>query len=218
MPATIVLPEHPMPTEQFAAEELAKYLKQSLGIAAAITHKAGEGVYAFVIGCPARNAAAGAFISTEDFAATVPGPEGIYISIGETGTLIAGSDDADDINRGTLYAVYEYCERYLNCCFGAYIKAGVIGGEIVPAYDELTLADEVYCKAKCDLPARGAILQYNNWVWDAEHELNAAFFDYLVKNTAHDTASHKFSVFVKRLVCLRDDIFILFFRGHVSDF
>ena len=155
MPAAIVLPENPMPTEQFAAEELAKYLKQSIGIDAAITDKVEAGAYTFVIGCPARNAAATAFISVEDFAAKVPGPEGMYIHIGEQGTLIAGSDDGDKFNRGTLYGVYEYLERYLNCCFGAYTKAGVLGGEIVPTYDELTLPNEVYCKAKSDLPARG---------------------------------------------------------------
>lgn len=178
----IVLPENPLATEQFAAEELAKYLKQSIGIDAPITNKVGEGAYPFVIGCPARNAAACAFISAEDFAATVPGPEGLYISIGEQGTLIAGSEDGDGFNRGALYAVYEYLERYWNCCFGAYTKPGILGGEIVPTYDELTLPNEVYCKEKCDLITRGAILQYNNWVWDAEHELNASFFDYLVKN------------------------------------
>ncbi len=178
----IALPENPLATEQFAAEELAKYLKQSIGIDAPITNKVGEGAYPFVIGCPARNAAACAFISAEDFAATVPGPEGLYISIGEQGTLIAGSEDGDGFNRGALYAVYEYLERYWNCCFGAYTKPGILGGEIVPTYDELTLPNEVYCKEKCDLITRGAILQYNNWVWDAEHELNASFFDYLVKN------------------------------------
>ena len=92
LPVAIVLPEKPMPTEQFAADELAKYLKQSLGIEAVISNKATEGAYTFVIGCPGRNAAAGAFIGAEQFATTCPGPEGIYINIGEQGTLIAGSD------------------------------------------------------------------------------------------------------------------------------
>ena len=139
MSAVIVLPANPMPTEQFAAEELAKYLKQSIGIEVPVASQVGTGVYAFVIGAPNRNAAATAFISAEEFAAKVPGPEGMYIQIGEQSTLIAGSEDGDKFNRGTLYGVYEYLERYLNCCFGAYTKAGVLGGEIVPTYDELTL-------------------------------------------------------------------------------
>lgn len=180
--AVIVLPETPLPTEQFAAEELAKYLKQSMGIDAPITNKAGEGVYSFVIGCPARNAAACAFIGAEEFAATVPGPEGLYINITEQGTLLAGSEDDDNRNRGTLYALYEYLERYFDCNFGAYTKPGTLGGEMVPAYDELNLPSEVYCKAKCDVACRSVTVQYNNWVWDAEHELNTSFFDYLIKN------------------------------------
>ena len=180
--AVIVLPADPMPTEQFAAEELAKYLKQTMGMEVPVADKAGEGVYTFVIGSPARNAAAAAFISAEQFVADVPGPEGIYINIGEQGTLIAGSDDGDTRNRGALYAVYEYCERYLDCCFGVYTKPGTLGGEIIPTYDELTLPNEVYCKAKADLPYRAAVVQYNNWVWDAEHGLNHSFFDFLTKN------------------------------------
>lgn len=189
LPAIIVRPEHPMSTEQFAAEELAKYLKQSIGIDATITHTLVEGAYPFVLGCPARNAAAGAFISAVDFAAQVPGPEGMYICISEEGTLIAGSNDDDNRNRGLLFAVYEYCERYLDCCFGAYTKPGTLGGEIVPTYDELILPDEIYYKAKCDLRGRGAGPQYNNWVWDAEHSLNISFFDYLVKNRYSSVSS-----------------------------
>jgi len=81
-----------------------------------------------------------------------------------------------------LYAVYEYLERYLGCCFGAYAKPGTVGGEIVPAYEGLTLEDCVYVHAKADLPCRGAHIQYNNWAADAEHGLNISFFDYLIKN------------------------------------
>lgn len=180
--AVIILPENPLPTEQFAAEELAKYLKLSIGIDIVISSKAEADSYPFVIGSPARNAAAEAFINAKDFVANVPGPEGIYINITEHGTMIAGSDDNDDRNRGALYAIYEYLERYLNCSFGAYTKPGTLGGEIIPRYDELSLDSTVYIKDKADLPYRTAVVQYNHWFWDVEHGLNHTFFDYLIKN------------------------------------
>ena len=178
----ILIPQNPLATEQFAAEELAAYLKKSIGLATTITTAPEAGKYAFIIGCPSRNAAASDIISSEEFAMTVPGPEGIYINIGDNATLIAGSEDKDGRNRGTLYGVYEYLERYLGCCFGAYSKPGTIGGEIVLTYDELELANAIYIKSKSDLPQRGAHVQYNNWAFDAEHKLNIPFFDYLVKN------------------------------------
>ena len=83
LPAIIVIPNNPLPTEQFAAEELAAYLKKSIGLTATITTAPEAGKYTFIIGCPSRNAAASAVISGEDFAKTVPGPEGIYINIGD---------------------------------------------------------------------------------------------------------------------------------------
>ena len=180
--ASILIPQNPLATEQFAAEELAAYLKKSIGLTATITTAPEADKYAFIIGCPSRNASASAVINGEDFAKTVPGPEGIYINIGDDATLIAGSEDKDGRNRGTLYAVYEYLERYLGCCFGAFANPEVPGGEIVPVYDELVLENGTYSKAKADLPTRGAHIQYNNWAYDAEHGLNISFFDYLLKN------------------------------------
>ena len=178
----VVIPQNPFPTELFAAEELVKYLKQSIGIDATIVNEVTEHAYPFVLGCPSRNGAACSFISSEEFTEKIPGPEGMYISICNHGTLIAGSNDNDSRNRGLLFAVYEYLERYLNCCFGAFTKPGTIGGEVVPVYNELFLENTVYTKAKADLTCRSAHVQYNNWAYDAEHSLNVPFFDYLVKN------------------------------------
>ena len=74
LPAIIVIPNNPLPTEQFAAEELAAYLKKSIGLAATITTAPEAGKYAFIIGCPNRNDAASTVISSEEFTKTVPGP------------------------------------------------------------------------------------------------------------------------------------------------
>jgi len=180
--AIIVTPENPMPTEQFAAEELAAYLKKCIGIVAPIASIPETGKYTFILGCPDRNASASSIISSEDFIKNIPGPEGIYINIGDDATLIAGSEDGDGNNRGTLYAVYEYLERYLGCCFGAFANPEVAGGEIVPVYEELVLEPAIYTKDKADLSCRCAHPQYNNWAYDADHGLNTSFFDYLVKN------------------------------------
>ena len=37
-------------------------------------------------------------------------------------------------------------------------------------------------------------------------------------DTAVDTATHEFAFFVKRFVCLCDDVFVFFVRRHVNDF
>ena len=178
----ILIPQNPLVTEQFAAEELAAYLKKSISLDATITTAPEADKYTFIIGCPARNPTASAVISSEEFTKAVPGPEGIFIQISDAATLIAGSEDGDNRNRGTVYAVYEYLERYLGCCFGAYSKPGTIGGEIIPSYNEFLLENAVYTKEKADLPCRCAHIQYNNWAYDAEHKLNISFFDYLLKN------------------------------------
>ncbi len=162
----IVLPSDPLATERFAAEELAKYLKASLGAVAKITHSKDENAYSFIIG------------STSE----VAGPEGLYVCIGEKECILAGSDDDDGYNRGTLYAVYEFLERYVGCCFGAYSKEGVAAGEMVAHHESLELLTEVCRKESADLPYRTAIVQYDAWVGNADHKLSLAFIDWLAKN------------------------------------
>lgn len=178
----IVLPKIPLKTERFAAEELLRYLNLSLGVKPKISEKKEKDACHFIIGGPARNNEALPFIDNQHFSAEVTGPEGLYIDISENGTLLAGSQDNDGYNRGTLYAVYEFLERYVGCCFGAYSKEGVAAGEIVPQHTKLLLQPEKYCKKAADLPYRTAIVQYNCWVGNADHALNPAFFSWLAKN------------------------------------
>lgn len=178
----IVLPNDPLKTEYFAAEELAGYLNLSLGVKPQISNEKADNAYHFIIGGPSRNREALPIIDNQTFSARVPGPEGLFVDIRERDTLLAGSEDNDGYNRGTLYAVYEFLERYMGCCFGAYSKAGVAAGEIVPRHSNLFLQPEIYCKEAADLPYRTAIVQYNAWVSDADHALNPAFFSWLAKN------------------------------------
>lgn len=178
----IVIPNEPLKTEQFAAEELAHYLHLSIGANPQISKERDKNACHFIIGGPQRNDEALTIIDNQSFAAEVPGPEGIYIDINENDVLLAGSFDNDTYDRGTLYAVYEFLERYMDCCFGAYSKNGVAAGEVVPKHSELLLQPDKYCKSVADLPYRTAIVQYNSWVGNADHALNPAFFSWLAKN------------------------------------
>lgn len=178
----ILLPENPLKTEEFAAEELAYYLRASLGAAVRIADEQTENALCFIIGGPDRNKAAKKLIGAEAFRTEVTGPEGLYIQIGESAVLLAGSDDRDGYNRGTLYAVYEFLERFVGCCFGTINKEGAAVGETVPRLNALVLEPAVSCKAAADLPYRTAIVQYNNWVGNADHELSPAFISWLAKN------------------------------------
>ncbi len=176
----IVLPEKAGSCEQFAAEELAKYLQQSLKVK--VEQNIKESKIQFVIGGPQRNETAKLVMNVEEFQELVKGPEGICICAKGDMVLIAGSEDGDGYNRGTLYAVYEFLERYVGCCFGAYSKPGVVAGEIIPQHDRLEIEDGTYMKRSADLPYRTAIVQYGFWVGNANHTLTLPFIDWLAKN------------------------------------
>lgn len=178
----IVLPKEPLKTEQFSAEELAKYLKLSLDGNPKIANERITGAYHFIIGGSKRNDTALSFIDAKAVSDEVSGPEGLYIHIREEDTILAGSEDHDGYNRGTLYAVYEFLERYLGCCFAAYSKEGAKAGETVPKHTKLTLPTEKYCKKAADLTYRTAIVQYDTWVGNAKHKLNRSFIGWLAKN------------------------------------
>lgn len=178
----IVLPKEPFKTERFAAEELSGYLHLSFGVTPRISEQSTAGALRFIIGGPERNDAAREIIGKADFAAEVPGPEGLYVYIRENDVLLAGSEDCDGYNRGTLYAVYEFLERYIGCCFGAYSKEDIKAGETVPQYETLLLKPDKYCKGAADLPYRTAIIQYDSWVGNADHALTPALISWLAKN------------------------------------
>lgn len=105
----IVVPARATKREEFAAQELSKYLNKIFpGIRVEITGDANTSNAIFV-GGPERNRAVAAYISKADFDTRVPGPEGIFIKAYGADTLVlAGSSkNVNERERGTLYAVYE---------------------------------------------------------------------------------------------------------------
>lgn len=141
--------------EQFAAWELERYLSLALEQ---------DVPYTFVL----------------TRANDLPGPEGMRIRITEDTVELSGT--ADGKGRGLLYAVYEFLERYLGCCFGAYCHPDVPGGEVIPTHDNLHLPREEYVKAGADLPYRTAIVQFDFWAGNADRGLTLSFIDWLAKN------------------------------------
>lgn len=134
-----------------------------------------------LIGGPERNAATALWISEEEFDALVPGPEGIYIKdFGDTLMIAGTSKNPGEMERSTLYAVYELLERYLGCSLAAYVNPEIAGGEYVPAFKEVDLTGIAYVKAAADNTYRTAIAEYHKR--KVEQVLNTAFIDWLAKN------------------------------------
>ena len=103
--ARIILPENPTPREKYAAEELCSYIEKISGA------KLSEGDGRIIIGGPERNPVARELISKKDFFREVPGPEGFMILSRGNDLLLAGSSkNPHEMERGTLYAVYELLE------------------------------------------------------------------------------------------------------------
>ena len=115
----IVVPAEASAREQFASEELHKYLSVMFsGIDVSIvTDAVSFSGNKILIGGPERNKETARYISEADFDAATPGPEGMYIkAFGDDTLVIAGSSkNAGENERGTLYAVYELLERYFGC-------------------------------------------------------------------------------------------------------
>ncbi len=173
----MILPPSPTPRELFAASELRKYMEKSLGV---IFDDSCDSAVRFIIGGPLRNPECP--ISEIEFKSLLTGAEGIFIDVRGTDVVIAGSEGYDDMERGTVYAVYEFCERYLGLSLTAYSDPSVEAGELVPVRDFLELQDDRYVKASASRPYRTAIVEYGDKAGDPEHNLNIAFFDWLVKN------------------------------------
>ena len=105
----IIIPAEASLREQFAAEELKKYVQQICDAELNITTKAGK--KSIFIGSPDRNMYVAQFLSQQEFDRICPGPEGMLIqSYGEDALVLAGS--RGDYERGTIYAVYELLERF----------------------------------------------------------------------------------------------------------
>lgn len=180
----IVIPELSTEREMFAAQECAKYLGKIFGITAPICQDSqsvsGDMI---AIGGPERNTYTAKYISEGEFDKIVPGPEGIYIKCFGNVLILAGSSkNQNERERGTIYAVYEFLERYLGCALCAYVKEGVPGGEYIPQMEEVCLDDISYVKEKCDVYERSACAQYSAHGTAKNYVLNRTFLDWLCKN------------------------------------
>ena len=173
MTVSLILPENPTKVEAFAGEELQKYLTKIFG---EVTFAEGAELQ-FMVGNPARNAQVAQLIPAEKFAEKIPGPEGFYYAITGNTAIFAGSDD-----NGTLYSVYEFLEKELDCCFGAFALEQVPAGEVIPSLTEKEIADTNRYQAAADLPYRMAVVQCDGSGGRADRELMIPYFDYLAKN------------------------------------
>lgn len=177
---SVVLPVSPTPREELAAQELIQYIKKISGVTLPLSD---QGENKILIGEPKRNPLSATAMTQDEFEALVPGPEGFLIDIAEHTLLLAGSsNNPAEQERGTLYAVYEFLERYLGCSFAAYSKKGLAAGEFVPQLSEIVLQPARYVKPCADVAYRTAIVQCGPWVGDPNHPLNDRFISWLAKN------------------------------------
>jgi len=183
----IVKPTGATPREEFAAGELQKYLRAVSGCEIPIiseTEAAGRPV--ILIGGPERNKLTSAYISEADFDARAPGPEGMLIkTFAENALVLAGSSkNHGEHERGTIYAVYEFLERFLGCSFAAYGPPGSGLGEYIPSLSEIEITAD-YSKPCADLSYRTSITQLNGAGREinatGEHKLMPSFIDWLAK-------------------------------------
>ena len=181
---TIVVPGSATERELFAANELKKYIKEICGAELKIsTDRDAVSGYLISIGGPERNSVTKRHITEEEFDKTVPGPEGLFIKSYDDCLVLAGSSkNSNENERGTIYAVYEFLERFLDCSLAAYTKEGVPGGEYVSQMDEIDLSDIYYSKSKADLPMRGVCAQYSAHGVGEDYDPNVPFLDWLCKN------------------------------------
>ena len=174
----ILLPNTPTTREEFAAAELEKYLKQIFHV----TIDNANATIRFVIGGPNRNEAANDLIDVKEFSQLLTGEEGMLIRIRKDSVLIAGSEGFEDRERGTVYGVYEFLERYLGCSLAVISAPDGNVGEFVPELKECILDDCQYVKSGSDRPYRCAIVQYGDCAGNPAHGLNIPFLDWLSKN------------------------------------
>lgn len=176
----IVMPGNPTPREEFAASELISYIKKISGIKLEITDQYENKI---IIGEPDKNLYARELLTQEQFEELVPGPEGFLIYVKGNHLLLAGSSkNANEMERGTVYCIYELLESFLGCSLAAFSKAGVEAGEYIPKQKTIEIDDINYVKACADVSYRTAIVQYDAWAGSPNHKLNIPFLDWLCKN------------------------------------
>ncbi len=178
---SIIIPKNATKREIFSANELKKYLNKifncSLEIIDDTINVKGDKI---IIGSPLRNELAKNYVAENEFLSLVTKAEGFLIKGFDDALIIAGAEG--DFERGTVYGVYEFLERFLGCSFSAFFNDEVEGGEYVSALDSFDLKDVYYVKDGADSPYRIAIVQYGDAAESAKKGLNIAFFDWLVKN------------------------------------
>lgn len=176
----IIMPENATPREEFAASELIRYIKKISSAELEITDRYENKI---IIGEPDKNPYARELLTQEQFEALVPGPEGFMIYAKGNHLLLAGSSkNANEMERGTVYSIYAFLERFLGCSLSAFSKAGVEAGEYVPEQKTIEIGDINYAKAAADVSYRTAVVQYDAWAGNPNHELNIPFLDWLCKN------------------------------------
>ena len=176
----IAIPRSASRQEEFAAYELKKYLTAICGVEASVSCEGSDADCTIILGAPVRNPLCAEHISQAEFSALCPGPEGMFIKASGDVIIIAGSDDSS--HRGTIYAAYEFLERFCGASLAAFSKPGENAGEFVPHFNELDITPAQYIKPACDLPYRGAIVQYSDAAGNSDHALNMPFLDWLCKN------------------------------------
>lgn len=125
----IAMPGNPTPREEFAASELISYIKKISGAEFEITDQYENKI---IIGEPYKNPYAKEILTQEQFEQLVPGPEGFMIYAKGNHLLLAGSSkNANEMERGTVYCIYEFLEKFLGCSLSAFSKAGVEAGEYI---------------------------------------------------------------------------------------
>ncbi len=180
--AAIIIPKNETPRERFAADELSKYIAEIFGCKTEISSSDVSSDVKFLIGSPTRNQYSAKYISADEFDKIVPGPEGMYIKAFDDALILAGSNGEHDLERGTVYAVYEFLERFLGVSFGAYTHPDYAGGEEIPNLSEKCLCDIEYIKPCADLLYRTAIIQFDDERGAGQHKIVPIFLDWLVKN------------------------------------
>ncbi len=162
MTVAMTLPMKLSKTQTFAAEEIIKYINK---------------IFTKVNFTDKVDTADAVFIISEPQEGVFSGPEGFLYQIEGKKVIFSGSDDT-----GLLYAVYEFLERELGCCFAAFPLPNVPCGEVVPTQNEIEISNKQCCKSASDLPYRTAIVQFGEEAGDADHILAVPFIDYLAKN------------------------------------
>ena len=181
---SVVAPANATAREQFAAEEIAKYLKMIFpGLQAAVCTDAADGNM-ILVGGPERNSVTAKYITEAEFDREVPGPEGMMIrSFGESVLLAAGSSkNSGEYERGTLYAAYELLERFFGCSFASFFNPDYAGGEYIPVLEEAALTDINYVKACADNPYRAGILEFSAGFASVTNPHTIRHIDWMAKN------------------------------------